>query len=470
MKKSKQLFITIMLLSAMLLSACNVEIVATYDTVILGSGVSSLVAAAELADNGKRVLIVEKSGIVGGNKRNLSGGVSVLNTEAGDTVETFKSDIVKNNNDVDNFYTSTLVEESAEIPAWLTKQGIELDRLNQMPGNSVVRTLSAGNGEHTGKKLIIGLETILKNKGVKIQYNSKIETISNLDNQYQLNIASDTSVVTVNAKTVILAEDAANVYDAAVPITDASMLTDFAEKTSIAMTNGMLLLESINGDFYTTGEVNVVDTYNYSSSQLVSPTLRSYGAFLVNHEGKRFVNEMDNIPTVAKAIIKQDQGDAYLVFDDVIAQRLKFLSEYYSEKMVIKENSIVDLAEKMGVPEKNIYETIATYKRAVSSGVDSEFERPFSDDVPAFSNDGTEAVTYYAIKVQPFINIHPAYAPISDKFEVLRKGVPMQGMYAIGDSAFGIMPEITLYGTEFTYGIVMGRDAASNVNDYLNRQ
>ncbi|MGL5042468.1 MAG: FAD-binding protein [Culicoidibacterales bacterium] len=468
MLRCKKIFFSVILLFGLVLSACNIEIVASYDVIIFGAGVSSLTAAIDLADSGKKVLIVEESGIVGGNKRLLTSGVSILDPVT-DTAASFKNDIIENNNGKENFYVNHLVRSAETIPAWLKSNNVMLENKIQLPGNSVARTLAAKNGEHTGNKIVLDLEKAAKAKQVKIAYNSKIEKImpKNDAGVYALNIEDRTTIVTVNTKTIVFGEDFSTFYDSVVPITDRQQIIEFKGKTTIDSSTGMKLLQTMGGDFSKTGELNLLDNFNYSNSQPISPALRTHGAMLVNREGKRFINEMSNIQLVAKEIMNQPGGMAYLIFDDVVLENMEYLKKSYSKQTTTEAQSITDLSVALAINETSLQRTIAEYKDYAFMKNDLAFNRPFEANMPAFAQAGTNGKAYYAIAVQPIINVRSTYAKVSDKFEVIKDNVPMEGIYAVGDSAAGIQLTTTLYGTELTYAITMGRDVAISINEFL---
>jgi len=470
MKKKWGIFLTVVVFLSSMLSGCRVEMVATYDAVILGSGVSGLVTAIDLAKNNLRVLIVEEDGIIGGNKRLLSGGVSFLNLEAADTPEQFMEDIENNNAGNSTFFMDTVVEQSTEIPAWLQEEEVDLTEIILMPGQSVARTLMSANGVHSGKELVSKLEVALKKLDVEMEYNSSIDkVIKNNDGTFNLTIDRRTTAVNVNAKTIILSEDAPSIFTSIVTIKSVNELANFERETKISNTNGMELLAELKGEYQTSGEPSLIDTYNVASATQISPTLRAYGGMLVNNAGKRFTNEMLGTTDIAKAIIEQPENEAYLIYDATINEQLKFLEEYYNSDMVIKANTIVELSQKLAIDEATLRSTLFKYKDMVSSQTDDDFSRNFIADSKAFSEVGTAQSTYYAVKVQPVFTLVPTYAVVTNRFEVMEKSSSLPGVYAIGDSAFGVRPKSLLHGAEITTHIVMGQYVAQEVENYLEK-
>jgi|GEM_PF-2991257 len=467
--KRKLLFLTTIILSFVcVLSGCRVEITATYDAVIFGSGVSSLTAALNLNEQGKRVLIVEESGIVGGNKRLISDGISYLNTDGNDTEEQFIEDITENNGST-NFFTETLVKRSKEIPTWLQKYNIQLDKTIKLPGHNVARTLVSTKGVHTGKEVVTKLESAIKENKIEVNYNSKItKIITEKKNMYQVTIEQPSSVINVNAKTVVFGEDDSVAYDAIMPITNKSQLEEKNFSAQIPMSTGMELLNTLNADYSKTGNLNIIDTYNTSSAQKISPILRSYGAMLINKSGERFVNEMSDTPTIIESILAQEDQVAYLVYDDVIDSQLSFLNEYYKDSTVLTTNSVNTLATSLKMTDETLRSTITKYHHMIMNKEDTDFNRSFDVDSKTFEGITTGQGTYFVSKITPVTTAFSSYAEITDKFEVMRKGIALPGIYAIGDSAKDVRLNDMLHGTELTFNIVMGTVASEFLLEYLN--
>ena len=468
MKNKKNLIGVVVLLLSTLLSGCRVEITALYDTVILGSGVSGLTTALELNENGKRVLVVEESGIVGGNNRLISDGVSYLNTANGDDPALFLTD-VETNNGSSNFFTRKMIETSAFIPEWLQKYNIHLEETVKLPGHALARTLVSAKGTQTGKEVITKLESAIKSSKVTLNYNSRVTKITYDKKLYHLTIEQKNAVINVDAKTIVFAETDGMSYSAGIPMTNDNQLNSNNFTSQITISTGNELLRAFGVETAKTSELNIVDTYNIASGQQISGLVRSYGGFLVNQEGKRFVNEMADSQTIIKAILQQTNQNAYLVYDDVIESRLAFLSEYYTGSTVVKADTITDFAYHLQMDEAQIRTTISNYRKMILSGTDTDFSRTFDGDTRVFRELGTDRGHLVAIKVNPVMTSFSPYAEITDKFEVMRSNVILTGVYATGDTAVGVHLSNMLPGTEMTNALTMGKVTAENVLEYLTK-
>jgi len=467
MKKKMSRLLAIILFVSVVLAGCRVGITATYDAIIFGSGPSSIAMALELDAQDKRVLIVEPSGIIGGNKRLISDGVSYLNRAAGDTVEKFMNDLHENNGST-NFFTETMITKSEQIPEWLNRYNIQLDKTILLPGHQVARTRVSEKGVHTGKEVVMKLEEALKASRIDVTYNSNITRITAEErNLYHVTIEQKNTVVAMNTRTVVFGEDNQVAYDAIAPIRSSAeyKVNDFAGQLS--MSGGMELLQSLGADYSNAGNLNIIDTYNMASARPVSPILRSYGALLINQDGKRFVNEMTNEPTLIDEILKQQDRTAYLIYDDVIDKQLSFLNDYYQDNTYFAAPSITVMAHNLNVDEAALRATIANYYKMIQTNKDSEFNRPFNVDEKTFDASRGGATTYYAIKVNPVTSVFTSYVEVTNRFEAMAHGRVLPGIYAIGDSAKDVKLNAMLHGTELTLQITMGTVASGHLLNYL---
>jgi len=469
MKRHIKLVLVSILISAFVLTGCRVDITATYDVVIFGSGPSSIALALNLDAASKRVLIVEPSGIIGGNKRLISDGVSYLNQSAGDTIEKFTSDM-KDNNGSTNFFTTSMIARSVDIPAWLGHYNIQLDKTIKLPGHQLARTNVSEKGVHTGKEVVMKLDEALRMSHVELSYNSNITRIAGEpNNMYHLTVEQKNSVISLNAKNVVFAEDQEVAYDAVSPIRNTESYKDVDFAGQLPSSDGMELLQALHADYSNAGNLNIIDTYNMASARPVSPILRSYGAMLVNQSGKRFVNEMANMPTIIDAILKQEEQTAYLIYDDVIDQQLFFLNDYYQDNTFFKSPSITVMARNLQMDEDALRASISKYHKMIKSNDDTDFKRSFDIDKQTFAAIAGGTTSYYAIKVRPVTSVFTSYAEVTDRFEVMRNGEVLPGIYAIGDSAKDVKLNAMLPGTELTLEITMGLVASDNILNYLEK-
>ena len=199
----------------------------------------------------------------------------------------------------------------------------------------------------------------------------------------------------------------------------------------------------------------------------LAPSLKlfSEGAILINHKGERFCDERER---PQDAIGRQPQQEAFIIFDETIAQKFSkwpfyistapgvgyaYLDDYARSRPDIfhKANNLQSLAEKLGLPAQQFSETIAACNA----------EREGDSHLPA------------ALVQGPFYALGPAISwivfsegglKIDQDFRVLNdNNQPIEGLYAAGSAGQGgVLLEGHGHhlGWAFTSGRLAGRKAA----------
>lgn len=188
--------------------------------------------------------------------------------------------------------------------------------------------------------------------------------------------------------------------------------------------------------------------YDTGNGAISLTNVRYNGAILVNKDGNRFVNELALTPILGKAIKDQQDGHAYLVFDQASIDRAALMKKYKQAGYFTEAATLDELAQKLGVNAKNLKETVAKYQKGMDDGVDHEFGRKDSrfsriDKAPFYGARISPAsqTTYGGIK----IDLH---ARAVDK-----NGKPIPGLYASGEAA-------SQYGQGVSIGVILGKLAA----------
>ena len=144
----------------------------------------------------------------------------------------------------------------------------------------------------------------------------------------------------------------------------------------------------------------------------------------VNEEGKRFVNE--DIPYLTDHIASQKA--AWAITDNSDPARVAPLNAYNDPKIAVHGNTWEELAKAMGVPAKNLAETMNAYNRAAETGHDSLFNKPKEHTLPFLK------APFYAVRVIPQTGGTIGGVKVNDKFQVLRAdGSVIKGLYAGGE-------------------------------------
>lgn len=204
-----------------------------------------------------------------------------------------------------------------------------------------------------------------------------------------------------------------------------------------------------------------VDTLNHHSCLAVYK-----GAIAVNQEGKRYVDESISYKLLGDACMAQPYHTSYQIFDQPIFEsgddrvRILDFGRRMEEGLIIKANTLAELAQQIEVPYETLQETIDTYNRDVDAGVDTVFHRRKLvhnhgdlcriETGPFYAYPSTAAVfgTYCGVRVDADMRVMDVY------------GEPIPGLFAAGEITGGFHGGAYMTGSALGKAVVFGRVAA----------
>ena len=143
---------------------------ASYDVVVVGAGGAGLAAAAHAAEQGLKVLLLEKLAFVGGSSAICGGGSTVACTEhqkklgIKDSKEQLYRDIMKVGGNLnDPKVVQTFTDHVLEVYNWFMAHGGKLNKEHLTGNVSVPRNHQINPGS-----VLSGLQKLAESKGVKI--------------------------------------------------------------------------------------------------------------------------------------------------------------------------------------------------------------------------------------------------------------------------------------------------------------
>ena len=215
------------------------------------------------------------------------------------------------------------------------------------------------------------------------------------------------------------------------------------------------------------------------------------GSVLVNRSGRRYVNEAspygDKVAAMyAKNTPEGETIPSYLVFDANFrkkypvgpllpgAQQPDWAAPKDVMNLIVKANSIRELAEKLGVDADGLEDTIAKMNEYAKTGVDPEFGRGdtifdrYYGDTHVTPNPNLGPIDkppFYGMRTYPGELGTKGGLLVDERSRVLdESGEPIPGLYATGNCTASVMghtypgPGATL-GPATTFGFVAARDA-----------
>lgn len=136
--------------------------------------------------------------------------------------------------------------------------------------------------------------------------------------------------------------------------------------------------------------------------------------------------------------------------------------------IVVKADTIEELAEKMGMDPAVLAETVANYNSYCESGVDEEFGKPAELLDPI--GDGP----YYCVIMASYCYGTCGALDINEQFQVLKEDgeTPIGGLYAVGTDSMGVLftekkPYVTYGGANNGWGMVSGYLAGREIGKAL---
>jgi fumarate reductase flavoprotein subunit len=203
-----------------------------------------------------------------------------------------------------------------------------------------------------------------------------------------------------------------------------------------------------------------------TSTLAPEPSLLRAGAILVNREGRRFTDELGH-PEIE--VPKQSQKQAYIIFDEALAEKFSawpnfvstapgiayaYVADYQKQKgMYASGKTVADLAAAIGVPGEALQATIDSYADEIKRGAAEETRLPITRG------------PFHAIgPIMSWVVIAEGGLAVTERHEVVgQSGQPIDGLYAAGSVGQGgliLAGHGHHLGWAFTSGRRAGRFAA----------
>ena len=451
---------------------------ASCDIVIVGAGgagLSAAVAAAE-TDGSLKIIVLEKQGIIGGNTNYSTGGINAAETDIQkslgieDSKDLFYDDIMRGGKQenipslVRNF-----VEHAPVTISWLTELGADLSDVGLMGGSSVKRTHRPQGGAAIGPHLMKILQTASKKDNVEIRTSNKVTgLLTSIDGSVTgVKVQNaDGSSYTLNSKAVIIATGGFGANLDMVTRLQPS-LSGFATLNHPGATGDAFgWATAIGAATVQMANIQIHPTAEATNHILITEAVRGNGAILVNQGGLRFCNEMETRDVVAAAILKQQDGEAFLIFDQGVRKSLASIETYANQHLLSEGASVEKLATLVGIPPEMLSQSISRYNDQQKKGIDDDFGRSATEMTRSL-----ETPPYYAVRVTPAIHHTMGGLSVNTKTQVLRTdGSPIPGLYAAGEVTGGLHGANRLGGNGVADIVVNGRLAGMTASKELKYQ
>ena len=428
-------------------------------------------AAIQAVQNGAtNVVIVEKTGMAGGNTTRSTGGLNASETTfqdrdaIEDSNQLFIDDTMKGGKNINDLSLVTyMAENSAEALYWVNDMGADLTVVGLFGGASVKRIHRPSDTSAVGPVLVKTLLSVVEKNNIPVLYNTKAEEIITDANGAVsgVKVTDAEGTYTINCKAVIIATGGFGANSEMVEKLNANLKGFGTTNVAAATGDGIAMGTAIGAATVDMEQIQTHPTVHPETQTMYTEAVRGNGAIIVNKEGARFTNEMGTRDVVSAAILEQTDGQAWLIFDEAVRKSLKAIEGYISAGIVFQSETIEGLAAEIGADPATLSATMAKFADDVKAGNPDEFGRA-GLELPL-----TEA-NFYACMVAPAIHHTMGGLKINTAAEVLNEeGNAIAGLFAAGEVTGGVHGANRLGGNAVTDIVVFGKAAGTSACDYV---
>ena len=462
------------------------------DVAVIGSGMAGLMAASRALSMGKKVVVLEKNGYLGG--ATILNGSNVVGTGSKVSAELFGETAKK---DSPNRLVQDITREC---------RGTNYPMLSKLLANNIGRAVDfitefanltyqkaeTQTVEHSVNRqiempsessyeLVTKVAEAFEKKGGQIILDTRVEKLNKdkAGKLVSLTAEGKHQTINVNFKSLVLAAGGWGARDYQAhktdipyygPMTSTGDYFDFAKNMNLV---------TRNLDWYKVYphglevEPGIAKLTTYSTKEATD-----MGAIFVNTDGKRIVNESAPYTHFRDAIAEQNGKVAYIVMDQRTWDRFYELMLKYGftkeevqsffdlageKSPVLVKGDLKTVAEKAGIDYQTLKETVDNYTEDVKADYDPEFGRD-KKFMHEFEGD-----TYYIIEQKlRFCTTLGGYET-TDQMQLLDNDMnPVSNFYAAGEIVGGAnghdsMPSM-MNSWSYASGFVAGTTAADNTN------
>ncbi len=279
------------------------------DVLVIGGGGAGCAAALEASQNGASVILATKLRLGDSNTVMAEGGIQA-SIERDDTPQMHFDDTLKAGHyHGDHNLVEQMVMSGPAVIRWLIQQGMQFDldkygdiMLRRAGGTSADRV--AYYRDYTGLEMIRVLREAVSNSKIEVlDYSPAVELLANQSGHCAGAVISslkDCSYMLVKARSVIIATGGlGRMHLNAFPTSNHFGAT--GDGLVLAYRLGANLLDLDSFQYHPTGLAHP----HHMAGSLITEGIRSAGAYLLNANGERFVDELKTRDHVSSAILRE---------------------------------------------------------------------------------------------------------------------------------------------------------------------
>ena len=444
------------------------------EMVVIGGGAAGLNGAYKAAEQGVKVVVLEKMAFLGGASMMASTGINAgssdlqLATASPYTADQFYEYAQSWDYGYDRIgyrvvpvrddFAHTFAYRSAEAANWVASLGVEMKASDDSHSLQLVTKENGAFGAVYMGKLIPAVQGM---ENIEIRLNTRATEILLDDSGAVCGVRAvgPEGEYVIETKAVLLATGGyasagSAFFQKYAPEWDGYYSFGYAgaEGDGIVMADAvgaqLLGIEAITSTTVTVGEPNKAGAFSLANAVKA-------GAVLLNKEGQRFVNEAAGTAVVVDAMKAQTDHQAYFFATDAILAENADLQNVVDRGLVTEADSLEELAEALGLDKDAVAESFRLYAENGASGSDEFGKETIADD---FSTG-----KYYGVLVMPARRICTGGIVVDGQAQVLDvNDQVIPGLYAAG--------ETTAYGAHpLSASTIFGRQAADSIVEFLGK-
>ena len=449
-----------------------------FDVIVVGAGLAGYRAALRAAALGSRVAVVERMPSFGGSSILAGGFFAFAGTELQrsrnitDTDELLRKDLLELGHGAnDPALVEAYVKHQLEEYQYIVGLGTYFMELQPSSGHSVPR------GHRADPKQLMNIldGQARAEKNISLFFSTRALRLTKTTGSDRINTvlarAPGGEASFVAGKGIILssggfsrAKDLLQVFAPHVRRSvPAGGLGNEGDGLKMAWEHGAAFadLGYVNGTF---------GTYPYPEADelpaVIFPVYR--GGICVNKQAKRFISESKSYKSLGEAVLLQDDGVAYQIFDQkIMDQAVAEVPSYNfraieAKGRISKADTLPELASKLGIPANALSATLELYNRDAALGVDSHFGRTSLSHT--YGNLATiDTPPYYGFPSTAMLSTTYGGLRVNAGMQVLNIwGDPIPGLFAAGEIMGGFHGESYMTGSALGKALIFGRIAGES--------
>ena len=488
------------------------------DVIVVGGGGAGLSAAIAACQNNAKVILIEKTALLGGNTIRAGGPYNAVDPERQANVQPASEAAMKSlerllkvspKNDLHKKYQDQLQKEldaykaqkpnhlfdclalhilqtydggdyagkiefiekmcseSLNAAEWLESNGLVWrDTIVTVPGGLWPRAHVPQNA--AGSDYINTNKKLAEKMGVEIILNCKGESLIKKDGRITgvKAVQSNGTQVILNAKKAVVLASGGFAASKEMRKKYNSLLNENLGTTNNPANtgDGITMAEKANANLIGMEYIQCLPLGNPETGGL-NGWIGGIGVeyyYQVNKSGKRFMAEDGRRDVMTKALLEQPGSFSYVIADSHVTFKDgknlwgDDVEKLVADKKIFRADTIEDLAKQIGIDPAVLKQTNDAFNKAVEAGKDNEFGR-------SLFGQKMDKAPFYASPRMPTVHHTMGGIEINLDTQVLDKnGNVISGLYAAGEVTGGIHGKNRLGGNALVDIHVFGRIAGTN--------